>query len=392
MKCNYCESPATRSINLASGKVGICDACVKSIAKSKPVITSVKKRAGLPRPDEIRAFLDEYVIGQDDAKRVLAVAVHNHYKRISAGNEIEIGKSNIMMIGPTGSGKTYLARTLAKILDVPFASADATALLAKGGRDIEEILAKLVQAANYDTKQAERGIIYIDEIDKIASRYNSSGLGIQQVLLKIIEGTVAEVPLQEKRQKFSVDTSNILFIVGGAFVGLEAIVQMRQSGGVGLLELGDLIKEITPADLAKFGLIPEFIGRLPVLVGLHGLNREALKDILTKPRNALVSQYIKMFEMDGVKLEFDESALDKIADMAVSLKTGARSLRTIMEDSMRDIMYSAPSESNLKKIIITSDVIGKGGTAKLEYTHAREDTELEPLTPKPKRDKTAYSE
>ncbi|MCL2570092.1 MAG: ATP-dependent Clp protease ATP-binding subunit ClpX [Firmicutes bacterium] len=351
-------------------------------------------KVNLPTPVQIRAHLDEYVIGQDDAKRVLAVAVYNHYKRVLLGSDVEIGKSNIMMIGPTGSGKTYIVSTLAKMLGVPFAMADATTLVGSmhPAKEIENILATLIQNANLDTKQAERGIIYIDEIDKVAKRYAPHGEGIQQALLKIIEKTIAAVPIAG--QVYQVDTGNILFIVGGAFVGLDTLVQLRTSGSAIVIQEGEsekLLKNLAVEDIAKYGLIPEFVGRLPVIVTLEGLNIQALSDILTKPKNALITQYKKMFELDNVELVFDEESIQKIAEKAVKLKTGARGLRTILEGYMRDIMYKVPSEQNLHKVIISKDVIAGEEDAVFEYNVTIEEEELLPLVPKAMRGKTAES-
>ena len=349
----------------------------------------------LPTPAEIRAHLDEYVIGQEDAKKVLAVAVYNHYKRINysaAEGGIELKKSNIMMIGPTGSGKTLLASTLARCLGVPYAGADATALIgATGGINavLEGMLLKLVQNAGNDIRRAEKGIIYIDEIDKIAKRFNNQGgEGIQQALLKVIEGSEIHLP-----EYGMIDTHDILFIVGGAFVGLEIIIQTRQSG-FGIVQHGGqeenkLIQDIMPGDLAKFGLIPEFIGRIPVVVGLSALDRQALIDVLTKPKNAIINQYKTMFALDKINLVFSQESLEKIADKAIELKTGARGLRSIVEDRMRDIMYNAPSERNLNKVIIGSDVIDKSGEAAFEYVHAKEDIEVPEAPEKKSRTKTA---
>lgn len=350
----------------------------------------------LPTPVEIRTQLDEYVIGQEDAKKVLAVAVYNHYKRINyaagGGADIELSKSNILMIGPTGSGKTYITKTLARALDVPFVSADATTLLASGAQEIETILANLIKASDNNVRRAERGIIYIDEIDKIATKYSAAGERLQQALLKTIEGSVANIAVNGVR--IPIDTTNILFIVGGAFVGLEGIINTREGGGVIGLEVTatELIKNVTPADLAKFGMIPEIIGRLPIIVGLNELDITALVDILTKPKNALAAQYKKMFEMDKVELAFEEGALVKIAEKALEMKTGARGLRTIMEDCMRDIMYGVPSEKNLNKIIITADVITRTGKPVYEYSQANEDVELVELQPKPSRNTSAFAD
>ena len=359
-------------------------------------------------PTEIRAHLDEYVIGQDDAKRVLSVAVYNHYKRINynaatpEAERVSLQKSNVLMIGPTGTGKTYLATTIAKCLNVPIALTDATLYLTAGSAGFvgEDILQKLLQACNGDVELAQRGIVYIDEIDKIAKKeHNKMGESVQQALLKIIEGTVASIPLTSARrmhaaQEFvDIDTSNILFIAGGAFVGLEANVQMRLGDTkVGLLEVHEILKELTPSDIAKFGMIPEFVGRMPVHVILKGLDVPALKDILTKPKNALVTQYKKMFQLDGIELEVEEAALDKIAEIAIGLKTGARGLRTIMEGSMRDIMYAAPSDKGLNKIIITPDVINREGHAKMEYIEAKEDVEMEELPLKQARSQYAFAD
>jgi len=358
------------------------------VAQSSSLLTRDGQK--LPRPDEIAAYLEQYVIGQHDAKKVLANAVYNHYKRIiysemdDSIDGIQLAKSNVMMMGPTGVGKTYIASTVAKLLDVPFASSDATSLIASGGRDVEVMLQRILAAANGDVKKAERGIIYIDEIDKLARQYSKVGESIQQGLLKIIEGTTYTLPVEGGR-RIDLNTTNIMYIVGGAFVGLEAHVQSRVFAGTTLHEASELFRMAQPDDIAKFGLIPEFIGRLPVIVVLDALSKDDLIEILTVPKNAIVPQFQKLFALDGVELVFDKPALNLIADKALARKTGARGLRSILEESLREVMYAAPGEKNLRKVMVTKDVIEKKGDAVFHYIHAREEVELsEPPTKAPK--------
>lgn len=400
IRCSFCNKPENQVRKLIAGPAGayICDECIeicmdiiRDELEDDPYMDEEDGEGSLHinllKPREIKAFLDENVIGQEEAKKVLSVAVYNHYKRVTAAkdNDVELQKSNIIMLGPTGSGKTLLAQTLAKIINVPFCIADATALTEAGyvGEDVENILLKLIQAADYDIKRAEYGIIYIDEIDKITRKGENvsitrdvSGEGVQQALLKIIEGTLASVPPQGGRKHphqelIQIDTTNILFICGGAFEGLDKIVENRlDKKSIGFnaeikarneQDINELLKQVQPEDLVKYGIIPEFVGRVPIGVSLQGLDEEALVKVLTEPKNAIIKQYERLFEMDGVELQFEDEAVRAIAKKAHERKTGARGLRSILEKLMLELMYEIPSDSRIHKVVITASAVENGG-------------------------------